>query len=274
MSLGINSNVNSMIVNHNLQKSAGTITKSMQRLSTGLKINSAGDDAAGLNLSEKLESQINASDIAKNNTQTGINLLQVMDSDLAKIGELLQRMRDLGVQSANGVYSGPERTALNAENTQLKNEITRISDNSNFSGLNLLNAAGSITLQVGTNTGADNQITVNTYNSDSTALGIDATTLAVDAATSLAAVTLFDTAIQTVQTNRATIGANINRLQGTMDRTDARKVNLQSANSTLKDTDVATESAALTRSQILQQAAVSMLAQANQLPTLALKLIS
>lgn len=272
MSIVVNTNVSSMVVQNNLRNAAGGVTTSMQRLSSGLKINSASDDAAGLNLSQTMTSQINASDIAKNNTQTGINLLQTMDSDLSQIGSLLQRMRDLSVQASNGVYSAAERAALNTENTQLIAEITRISDNSNFSQINLLSAASSITLQVGTNSGASNQLTINTYASDATDLGVNGNTLNT-AANALTALGTCDTAIQTVSNNRAIVGATINRLEGTIQRTDMRKMNLESANSVILDADIALESATLTRSQILQQTAAALLSQANQMPTIALKLV-
>lgn len=272
MSVVVNTNIGSIIVRNNLSNSISGITTSMQRLSSGLRINSACDDAAGLNLSQKMSSQINASDIAKNNTQTGINLLQTMDADLSQIGVLLQRMRDLGVQASNGVYSAAERSALNTENTQLINEITRISDNSNFSGFNLLSSSSTVTLQVGTNSSSDNQITVNTYASDSTDLGVNGNTLNT-AANALTAVGNCDTAISTISNRRAIIGATINRLEGTIQRTDMRKMNLEAANSVITDTDIASESANLTRKQILQQTAAALLSQANQMPTLALKLV-
>lgn len=272
MSLVVNTNVGSIIVRNNLTNAMGGLTTSMQRLSSGLRINSASDDAAGLNLSEKMSSQINGSDIAKNNTQTGINLLQTMDADLSQMGTLLQRMRDLGVQASNGVYSASERAALDTENDQLVTEITRISTNSNFSGLNLLSANSTITLQVGTNSSTDNQITINTYASSATNLGVNANDL-TSVANALTAVGNCDVAISTISNRRALIGATINRLEGTIQRTDMRKMNLEAANSVIKDTDVAAESASLTRQQILQQTAASLLSQANQMPTLALKLV-
>ena len=274
MSLVVNTNISSLIVNDNLQKSAGGLRESMQRLSSGLKINNAGDDAAGLGLSEKIKSQITASDIANNNTQTGVNLLQVMDSDIAKIGEMAQRMRDLAVQSANGVYSAAERTALDTENTQLKYEMSRIVNSSNFSGANLLDGSLNCTLQVGTNSTANDRIAVTGYNYTIAAnLNSITTNTLTTQALAQTALTNCDGAIDLIAKNRAAIGATINRLQGTMDRTASRKVNLESAKSVITDADIASESAKLTRNQILQQAAAAMLSQANQMPSLALKLI-
>lgn len=276
MSLVVNSNINAMLVKNNLQAAAGDLRQSMQRLSSGLKINTAGDDAAGLSLSQKLSSQINASDVAKNNTQTGVNMLQVMDADLSKTSELMQRMRELAVQSSNGVYSATERTALHSEFNQLRTEITRIGTSSQFSSISLLNASGTIDLQVGTdNVPANDRITINTIDAKAAAFaGLAAATIGTTAAAAQSAIGVLDAAITTVASNRATIGATINRLQGTIERIDSRKLNLESARSVIVDADVATESAKLTRNQILQQAAASMLLQANQLPSLALKLIS
>jgi len=273
MALVVNTNLGAQMVANNLGRSQGDLTSSMQRLSSGLRINSAGDDAAGLSLSEKMKSQISASDIAKNNTLTGVNMLQTMDSDLGKMGDLLQRMRDLSVQSSNGVYSAAERTALNAENTQLITEIGRISTNSSFGGTALLSAATAVNLQVGTNASADNQISFSTILATAAALGVNANDIGTSAATANTALIACDAAIGTLAGWRATVGATINRLQGTIERTDARKVNMESATSTITDADVATESARFTRAQILKQTATSMLAQANQLPSLALKLI-
>lgn len=274
MSISLNGNSVSGFIKRSLSEATSDMALHMQRLSSGLKINSASDDSAGLGLSRKLKTQISASDIVKNNTQTGVNLLQVADADLGAISDLMVRMRDLSVQSSNGVYTVAERTALNTEFTNLRTEIDRISASSSFSDLKLLNTAAlSITLQIGTNNvAAEDRITITLDRATSTDFLIN--TNAVDTqGNAQTAIGALDTAINTVASRRATIGSTINRLTASISRVDARKENIISANSVIEDADIATESARLSKSQIRQQASAALLQQANQMSVVALTLI-
>lgn len=274
MSISFNSNSTSEFIKRNLYDASSDVALRMQRLSSSLKINSASDDASGLALSQKLKSQIESSDIAKNNTQTGVNLLQVADNDLGSIGDLMTKMRELAVQSSNGVYSISDRRALGAEFTSLVTEIDRIASSSSFSELNLLNTAGglSISLQIGTNNTTNDRLTITLDRATSTDFAINGSSITT-VTTAQAAMTALDTAISTIATRRASIGSTINRLGATIQRGDSRKENLLSSNSLIEDANIATESASLSKSQIRRQASASLLQQANQMPALALTLI-
>ncbi len=272
MSIGF-SNPTSEFIKRSLSDATAGMALHMQRLSSGLKINSAGDDAAGLGLSQKLKVQLTASDIAKTNTQTGVNLLQVADGDYSAMGDIMSRMRDLAVQSASGVYSVSERTALNSEFTTLKTEIDRIANVSSFSGINLLSATSTVTLQIGTGNTANDRLAITLNQSLASNFGIVAGTLVDSQANAQTAMGTLDTAISTLATYRSSIGASINTLTGNMQRMDLRKENLSSANSIIEDANIATESAGLSKNQIRQQASATLLQQANQMPAIALTLI-
>ena len=281
MSIVINTNLSSAMVQKNLSKSTLDLGKTMQRLSTGMRINSAGDDAAGLSLSEKLKSHIDSSEITKQNAQSGINMLQVAESDLSVIQNNLQRMRDLSIQASNGVYSTSERKFIDLEFQQRIKEIDRISNSSQFSDLFLLNgtlgtAGSGLKLQIGTYA---TPVTTNTIDisaafstTNTIALGLS-TSKVTTVATALSAITSLDTAINTVSSRRSLIGANINRLQTTVERIDVRKENLTASYSTIRDTDVAKETANMSKLQVLQQAGSMLLKQANQSTQLALQLL-
>lgn len=274
MSIIVNTNISALAIQSNLSEATGSLAKHMQRLSSGVRINSAADDAAGLALSNKLQAQISGSTVAKNNAQTGVNMLQVAETDLAEIADKVQRMRDLAVQSANGIYSATERASLNTEYQNLRTEIDRIAGSSSFSEIKLLNGtATSVVLQVGTNNSADDRVDITSYfsNSTSASLGLPADINSQTNAQN--AMATIDTVANTISTRRSNIGAMVNRLQGTITRVDARQAELSNANSTILDADIASESAAFTRSQILQQTSASLLQQANQMPSIALKLV-
>lgn len=272
MSVVINTNSIALGVQRNLASATTDLSKRMQRLSSGLRINSASDDAAGLAISTKLGVQVSASDIARNNTQTGINMLQVAEADLGQIANHLSRMRDLAVQSANGVYSDTERDTLDAEYQSLVAEIGRITDSSAFAGINFFGTnATTVKLQVGTgNSDAEDTVSV-TFNKASEIKGSLGNVSTAALATT--AIGTLDTQIKAISTYRANIGSNINRLSGTVTRLAATKENMAAAKSTLMDADIAEEAAALTRAQILQQTASTMLQQANQAPSVALMLV-
>jgi len=275
MSINFGGNSVTGFLRQQLSESTDAFAVNMKRLSSGLRINDASDDAAGVGLVQKLKSQIDGSTVAKNNTQTGVNLLQVADSDLSTINDLMLRMRDLAVQSSNGVYTTAERTALNAEFTSLRTEIDRVSASSSFSDLNLLDTAGglSIILQVGTNNvAAEDRMTITLDRATSTDFAINAS--AIDTQSNAqTAITALDTAIETLSGRRSTIGASIDRLTTSIERTLSRQENLKSTRSIIEDADIATESAGLSKNQIRQQASVLLLQQANQVPAMALTLI-
>ena len=277
MSIVVNTNTTSLMVQRNLSKATSNLATSMQRLSTGMKINNAGDDAAGLALSEKINGQLTSSDVCKNNAQTGLNMLSIADGDLDVITQNLQRIKDLAVQSANGVYSNEERLSMDQEVQLRLEEINRIADSSTFSDVNLLDGSiADMVLQIGAGSDIDqNTIDISGAFQEAhvSSLGIqaDASISTVDAARTM--IDAIDEAVNNISSRRSIIGASMNRLDSTIDRIDIRKENLQSTYSTIRDTDIAAESSELTKQQILQQSAATLLQQANQTPSLALTLI-
>ncbi len=277
MSIVVNTNTTSLMVQRNLSKATSSLATSMQRLSTGMKINNAGDDAAGLALSEKINGQLSSSDVCKNNAQTGLNMLSIADGDLDVINQNLQRIKDLAVQSANGVYSDEERLSMDQEVQLRLEEINRIADSSSFSDMNLLDGSiADMVLQIGAGSDIDqNTIDISGAFQEAhvSSLGIqaDASVSTVDAARTM--IDAIDAAVNNISSRRSIIGASMNRLDSTIDRIDIRKENLQSTYSTIRDTDIASESSELTKQQILQQSAATLLQQANQTPSLALTLI-
>lgn len=278
MSLTVNTNIASLTARRSLYQNSNDLAVSMQRLSTGLRINTAGDDAAGLGLAQKIKSQVSSSDIAKNNAQTGINLIQTAEADLSQIQEIMQRMRDLSVQASNGVYSSSELGMLNSEFTSLRDEIDRIANSSKFSDKKLLDGSWAATaLQVGTNNSTDDQISLSaTLFRDFNLGSAQMPAVAANIATQALAQPMIDTmttAITTISTSRAQMGAMINRLQATISRIDTRKENMQASLSVIIDADIAQEAASMTRGQILKQTAISILQQANQEPQMALALL-
>ena len=280
MSLVVNTNMGSQIAQRHLFNAGNSLAASMQRLSSGLRINSAGDDAAGLALAKKIGAQVSASDVAKSNAQTGINMIQTAESDLAVIHDNLQRMRDLAVQSSNGVYSSSERKMLNSEFNNRLSEVDRIAKSSKFSSINLLDGTtgAQVNLQVGTDSSSNDRIDIaSVFKNFQVAAGSQMAGLngvsITTAATALSQISSVGMAISAVSNARSSMGATINRLQGAIARIDARKENMASSLSVIQDADVAKESADLTRNQILKQAATSMLSQANQTPQLALRLL-
>jgi flagellin len=282
MAIVVNTNLSSVMVQRHISNATGELKTSMQRLSSGMKINTAGDDSAGLGISEKLKAHISASDVAKLNSQTGINMLQTAEGDLTVIQENLQRMRDLAVQAANGVYSTSERRMLNAEYMNRMSEIDRIAQSSKFSDLNMLDGTmTSMQLQIGTDNTTNSRIDISSsfQKISTTAIGTTITTTNF-AATTLSqatgaqkAINSLDKAINDISDRRSLYGATINRLAATITRVDVRKENLTAANSIIRDTDVASETARLTRAQILQQTSSQLLKQANQTSAIALQLL-
>jgi flagellin len=286
MSIVVNTNVASLLVQRSLTKASDEIGKSLEKLSTGCRINRASDDAAGLSISESLRSQARGSAMASQNAQTGMNLLQTAEADLGIIQENLQRIRDLSIQAANGTNGTSERNAIKSEVQERVREITRIAKSSSFSSVKLLNGDNTtMTLQVGANFVA-NAVSLNSLNigsplqrADSTSLGLNSATgdfLADQFATAMKAasfLTTIDAAISLVTGRRSTIGSLQNRLETTIQSLAVKQQNMTASESRIRDTDVAKEAANLTKNQILQQASTSLLAQANQAPSIALKLL-
>jgi flagellin len=284
MPLVINTNVGSLSAQRYLGNNTNMLQKSMEKLSSGYRINHAGDDAAGLQLSEKLRAQIRGSQKAMDNTQDGVNVLNIADGALQTITDNLQRVRELTVQAGNDTYNTAQRSAMGVEIVQMLTDIDRIAKATKFNGVDLLSSSSpsSFTLQVGANavTGVDT-IDIATALGDSTAstLGVtnwtgsslSSSISSGDAARALQA--QIDTAITAVNTKRGNLGAFVNRLEGSINNLSIGTENLSSSESRIRNVDVAAESANLTRNQILQQAASTILSQANQTPQLALSLL-
>ena len=274
MGIRINTNISSLNTQRHLAKNSVAFQKSMEKLSSGLRINRAGDDAAGLAISEGLKSDIRALDQASRNAADGISLVQVGEGAMDEMSNILLRMKELAEQSLNGTLSNTDRGYLNSEYTALQSEITRISDSSEFNGVKLLNGTGgTVKIQVGISTGASDSVSIALgTDRDAAALGLAA---AIDSATNAAtAMGQIDTAIGTVTSARSDFGAIQNRLESSIRNINMTSENLSAANSRIRDVDVASETSRLTSYQILQQAGVSMLAQANMTSGLAMALLN
>ncbi|MCB1183259.1 flagellin FliC [bacterium] len=269
----INTNVSSINTRRHLANSTMQFTKSMEKLSSGLRINRAGDDAAGLAISESLKSDIRALDQAARNAADGISLIQTAEGSLDEVSNILLRMKELAEQSLNGTLSDTDRGYLNSEYNALQSEITRISDGVDFNGVKLLDGTGgSVNIQVGIGTTASDSVAVNLgTDTDATALGL---TTGVDSATNAStAMDQIDTAIRSVVSARGNFGAVQNRLEASIRNINMTSENLSAANSRIRDVDVASETSRMTSYQILQQAGVAMLAQANMTTGLAMSLL-
>jgi len=265
MGLRINQNIAAMNAYRNLSVTDGQMSKSLEKLSSGFRINRAADDAAGLSISEGLRAQIGGLKVATRNAQDGISVVQTAEGALTETHAILQRMRDLSVQASNG---GSQDTAAQAaadtEFTQLKNELTRIASTTKFGSQPLLDGTYNGTFQVGANNGETINVTVGTA-MDATGLGVNSDVLTSTTAANTA-LTNVDAAIATVSTTRANLGAYQNRLEHTVNNLSVAVENLSASESRIRDTDMASEMVSFTRSQILSQAGTAMLAQANQAP--------
>ena len=276
MALTINTNVASLNAQRNLNTTQLMMSKSMERLSSGLRINRAGDDAAGLAISQNMQANIRSMNQAVRNANDGISLVQTAEGALNETSNILLRMRELGTQAANGVLSSSQRDNIQVEFKNLQEEIDRISAVTDFNGTKLLNGdlSAGTSLQIGTGTTGNDTISVTVGKADTATLGVGTTTSAVSTqAAAQASLTAIDSAISLVSTARGNLGAVQNRLQSTINNLQVAVENTSAANSRIVDVDVAAESANMTKSQILAQAGVSVLSQANQAPQLALKLL-
>jgi len=273
----INTNINSLMAQRNLSQSQSSLATSMQRLSSGLRVNSAKDDAAGLAIAERMKAQVNGMNVAIRNANDGISLAQTAEGALAGVGDSLQRMRELAVQSANGTNSTSDQASLQKEFAQLQSEISRVLSGTTFNGQAILAGATSgLNFQIGANTSASDSISISISNmtQDTTITNvtsgatIDATQGAIDTV-----INNIDTALNTVNDTRATLGATQSRFDAIISNLQTSVVNQSSAQSRIMDADYAAETANMSRAQILQQAGTAMVAQANQLPQQVLKLL-
>ncbi|MCR2813965.1 flagellin [Microbacterium sp. zg.Y1090] len=281
MGMQITTNVSALNAYRNLSSTQNDLSKSLEKLSSGLRINRAADDAAGLAISEGLKSQVNGLNVAQRNAQDGISVIQTAEGALTEVHSILQRMRDLAVQAGNGSNNAESRTAIQTEVTQLTDELVRIADSTNFNGISLLKGGDALSFQVGANGEASSQITVATadlkdalasitaitYGADtaSSTHTPDATNFKFDSAVNAAlAITAIDTAIEKVSTSRADLGAAQNRMESTINSLAVSAENLSAAKSRITDTDMASEMVKYTAANILSQAGTAMLAQANQ----------
>ena len=266
----ISHNLNAMNAHRQMKSNTTNTGKSIEKLSSGLRINRAGDDAAGLAISEKMRSQIRGLNQGSTNAQDGISMVQTAEGALTETHAMLQRLKTLAVQSSNGTYSDGDRELIQKEVAQLTTEITRIASQTTFNGQNVLNSSDKIQFQVGNKKGQT--ISVSLAKMGSSALGISGLSLSTQADAQDALKKIED-AIQQVSKHRATFGAVQNRLEHTISSTDNTAENLQASESRIRDTDMAKEMMEYTKSNILTQAAQSMLAQANQAPNNVLSLL-
>jgi flagellin len=273
MSLFIQTNVASMVAQNNFNNTQSKLMTSFQRLSSGYRINSAADDAAGLGIASSMSAQIQSYTYAMQNANDGISMAQTADGAAAQIGDLLSKMRGLAVQGSNGSLSSSDSTNLDSQFQSSLAQIDNVANVTNFNGKNLLaGSSTAVSFQVGIGTTASDQIAVNFGGADSASLNVGS--LKVDNATdSQAAITAIDTAIASLSTVREGFGAAINRLQGTVSNLQSSQTNMAASLSRIQDVDIATETANLSKEQVLAQAGAAVLSQANQSPQLALKLL-
>jgi flagellin len=275
MGVIIQTNTASMEAQRNLAYNQNQLQVSFNRLSSGFRINSAKDDAAGLAISESLKSQIRSFTVAERNASDGISMAQTAEGALGEVHGILGRMRELAVQAANGSLTSTDRGFLQTEFSSLQAEITRIQGSAKFNGRQLVSStAETITLQVGLDNTQSDQIAVTLGGvSLATIAGTSTAISGSTASLALASLSTIDQAISDVSTSRSSFGAAMNRLETAQSSITTMRLNLSAANSRIRDVDVATETATLSRNQVLSQAGVSVLAQANQLPNLALNLL-
>jgi flagellin len=276
----INTNIASLNAQRNLNASQSSLTTAMQRLSSGMRVNSAKDDAAGLAIAERMNAQVRGMNVAIRNANDGISLAQTAEGALSKVGDALQRMRELAIQSRNWTNSSSDKDSLNKEFSELQSEITRVLGGTTFNGKAILGAdATTMDFQIGANTSTDDLISIATSNM-TTATDIAAVTIStavIDASASVGAIGTvidnIDLALDLVNNTRATFGATQSRFDAIISNLQQSVENQSAARSRIMDADFAAETAAMSRGQILQQAGTAMVAQANQLPQQVLRLL-
>ena len=275
MGLRIYNNVEAQNAHRNLTQTNQNIGKAMERLSSGLRINRAADDAAGLAVSEIMRSNIRGMNVAARNAEDGVSLVQVADATLGTATDMLQRVRDLAVQASNGTLTDAQRANLDKEVQQVLTEINKVGTDTEFNGIKILagsvaTAATAVTLQVGAKSGQSIAFTIGTVST--TDLGVAGLAVSTQASAT-AAIASIDAAINTLSTSRANMGAIQNRLEQTINRLGVTSENLQAAESRIRDADMAQEMISFTKHQILQQSGTAMLSQANSAPQSVLSLL-
>jgi len=278
MPMTINTNIISMNAQRNLNGSQSSLATSMQRLSSGLRVNSSKDDAAGLAIAERMNAQVRGMNVAIRNANDGISLAQTADGALASINDSLQRMRELAVQSRNSTNSDSDKDSLNLEFGQLANEIGRVLAGTTFNGKEILGAdAGTLTFQVGANTSANDSIDIATSDMTVDAKITTVTAASIGSTANAAAIATviqdIDTALDEINSQRAVFGASQNRFSAVITNLQTSVENQSAARSRIMDADFAAETANMSRAQILQQAGTAMVAQANQVPQNVLRLL-
>ncbi len=276
----INTNLTSLNAQRNLNSSQMSLSVAMQRLSSGLRVNSAKDDAAGLAIAERMNTQVRGMAVAMRNANDGISMSQVAEGALSKVGDALQRMRELALQSRNGTNSNSDKDSLNKEFAELQKEIKRVLGGTSFNDKKILGAEGTdFTFQIGPNTDPEDSITV-TFENMVSNTDVSAVTVSTASIGSTAGITAIgsvinniDEAINTINGARATFGATQSRFEAIIANLQVAVENQSAARSRIMDADYAAETAALSRAQILQQAGNAMVAQANQLPQQVLRLL-
>ncbi|RDY24507.1 flagellin [Romboutsia maritimum] len=280
----VNTNMNAIMAHNNMTKNTALAGNSMEKLSSGLRITKAGDDAAGLAISEKMRSQIRGLEQAGRNVQDGISVVQTAEGAMEETGNILQRMRELSVQAANETNQTEDRTKIVTELTQLNEEITRIADSTEFNGKKLLDGSTpTMTIQVGANTGTGQSIEIKLDNIKSTMAttgvistsisSLSAGTITAQTAAATSLLTKIDAALTSINTSRSELGAKQNRLEYAQSNLTTSNENLTAAESRIRDVDVAKEMLNLSKLNILSQAAQSMLGQAKQQPEGVLQLL-
>ena len=270
MGLRINTNVSALNTSRVLRRSTSELNSSLERLSSGLRINRAADDAAGLAIAEGFRSQVRGTQVAQRNAQDGVSLVQTAEGSLSETTNILQRIRELAVQAANGTQSTNNRAALNNEVQQLLQQIDDIAEDTEFNGIRVLSSAQTVTLQAGPNPSQTLVVSVNGAKTND--LGVS--TVAISSvALAVSAISTVDIAIQSVSTLRSTLGAFQNRLSFTINTLAIQEENASGSESAIRDADIAGETIKFTRNQILVSAGTSVLAQANTVPQTALQLL-
>ena len=270
MGLRINTNVAALNTSRTLQRSTGDLNKSLERLSSGLRINRAADDAAGLAIAEGFRSQVRGTQVSIRNSQDGISLVQTAEGALSETTNILQRIRELAVQAANGTQSTDNRAALNAEVQQLLSQIDDIALDTEFNGVRVLSSAQTVTLQAGPN--PSQTLTVSVSGAKTNDLAVNTVTVSAVAA-AVSTISTIDRALNSVTTLRANLGALQNRLEFTISTLAIQEENATASESEIRDADIASETIRFTRNQILVSAGTSVLAQANVVPQTALTLL-
>ena len=275
MAMVINTNTAAINAQRNLSRTSSSLSTSMARLSSGMRITAAKDDAAGLAISEKMKAQIRGLGQAERNANDGISLVQTAEGAMDEMSGMLIRMRELAVQAASGTTDSDQKGFLNNEFEQLTTEIDRIANATEFNGTSLLNGDTTVTLQIGMGTTAANDqmaIALKDVKASGSYLSVASDSIST-ATNAVTAIGNLDTAIKNLSEQRGKLGAFQNRLSSSVRNLATTRENLSASNSRIRDVDVASESVAMTRSQILMQAGTAVLAQANQLPSMALSLI-